>query len=91
MMPEHVGQMFTNASVINDFLTKLAEGNSTYVHKVTKNRGIRTIRTFGRTLWNIVLDAIDVNCSIGSFKLSLKSFLFSSYKDVCQELLKFNV
>ena len=39
-----------------------------------------------------MLDARDVNCSIGSFKLSLKSFLFSPlYKAACQELLKFDV
>ena len=39
-----------------------------------------------------MLDAIDVNCSIGSFKLSLKSFLISPlYKAACQELLKFDV
>ena len=92
MMPAHFGQMFTSASIIHNYPTKFAERHSLYVHVVHNKRGKMTIRHFGRKLWNIVLDAIDVNCSIGSFKLSLKSFLFSSlYKDACQELLKFDV
>ena len=65
---------------------------SLYVDIVRNERGKGTIRHFRRELWNIVLNAIDVNCSIGYFKLSLKGFLFSFlYKDVCQELLKFDV
>ena len=77
---------------IHNYPTKFAERNSLYVHVVPNKRGKRTIRHFGRKLWNIVLDAIDVICSIGSFKLRLKSFLLSSlYKDACQELLKFDV
>ena len=92
MMPAHFSQLFTSASEIHNYPTKFAERNSLYVHVVPNKRGKRTIRHFGRKLWNIVLDAIDVNCSIGSFKLRLKSFLFSSlYKDACQELLKFDV
>ena len=92
MMPAHFGQMFTSASEIHNYPTKFAERNSLYVQAVPNKRGKRPIRHFGRKLWNIVLDAIDVNCSIGSFKLSLKSFLFSSlYKDACQELLKFDI
>ena len=92
MMPEHFSQIFTSASEIHNYPTKFAERNSLYVHVVPNKRGKRTIRHFGRRLWNIVLDSIDVNCSIGSFKLSLKSFLFSFlYKDACQELLKFDI
>ena len=74
MMPAHFGQMFISAWEIHNYPTKFAERNSLYVHVVPNKRGKRTIRHFGRKLWNIVLDAIDVNCSIGSFKLSLKSF-----------------
>ena len=92
MMPEHFGQMFISASEIHNYPTKFADRNSLYVHIVPNKKGKSTIRHFGRELWNFVLDSIDVNCSIGSCKLSLKSFLFSSlYMDACQELLKFDV
>ena len=91
MIPGHFGQMLPALPQFIIILQSLQK-KSLYVDIVRNERGKGTIRHFRRELWNIVLNAIDVNCSIGYFKLSLKGFLFSFlYKDVCQELLKFDV
>ena len=76
MTPGVFGNFFRNISDIHQHNTRNATQKQFYITYRVTTRGQKTFSYCGPHIWNFIINNINPNCAIGSFKKCLVSHLF---------------
>ena len=75
MLPSFVKDMFTVTTGLHTYETRQAASYKLYVPKAKTNAIYKTIRFKGIQFWNLILNKIDTNCGLATYKKKLKYYL----------------
>ena len=75
MLPSFVKDMFTVTTGLHSYETRQAASYKLYVPKGKTNAIYKTIRFKGIQFWNLILNKIDTNCGLATYKKKLKYYL----------------
>lgn len=76
MLPDIFNLMFTCNKDVHSYNTR--QRNKLHVPKVHNDAMQRTLRYKGVYLWNCYYDKVVHNCSIGTYKNNLKTYLLNN-------------